>query len=141
VDETTARAAFEAALADYSQDFGRFFVMKLFGIEVSYESGACIVEMQAKDYMFNPQGSVQGGVIAMALDISMGHLIHHVTGRPGMTVEMKTQYLRPVRAGRLRCEGRFLKQGRTVSAMEARMRDADGELLAAATATWAMPRG
>ena len=37
MDETTARAAFEAALADYSQDFGRFFVMKLFGIEVSEE--------------------------------------------------------------------------------------------------------
>jgi uncharacterized protein (TIGR00369 family) len=139
VDERAAREAFDAALADYGQEFGRFFVMKLFGIAVSYEGDACIVEMVAKDYMFNPQGSVQGGIVAMVLDIAMGHLIHHVTGRPGLTIEMKTQYLRRVRAGRIRCEGRFLKRGRRVSAMEATMRDETGDLLAAATASWAMP--
>jgi uncharacterized protein (TIGR00369 family) len=53
---------------------------------------------------------------------------------------MKTQYIRPAVSGRVRCEARFLKRGRTVSFLESRMTDADGKVVAAATATWQMPR-
>jgi uncharacterized protein (TIGR00369 family) len=57
-----------------------------------------------------------------------------------VTLEMKTQYIRPAVSGRVRCEARFLKRGRTVSFLESRMADADGKVVAAATATWQMPR-
>jgi hypothetical protein len=61
--------------------------------------------------MHNPQGSLHGGVIAIALDVSMGHLLHRFL-RTGVTLEMKTQYLRPVR-GPCWCQARFTKAGRT----------------------------
>jgi uncharacterized protein (TIGR00369 family) len=141
VDEKAARTAFETALASHKPGFGTFFLARLLGLEISYTEDSCVVEFPVRDFLFNPQGSLHGGVIAIALDISMGHLIHHATGgRAGITLEMKVQYLRPATEGRVRCEGRFLRRGRTISQMESRMTGPDGKLLAAATATWQMPR-
>ena len=136
MDEDAARDAFEEALRTQRPDLGTFFLAKLFGLEISYADESCIVEFAVRDFMFNPQGSLHGGVIAMALDISMGHLIKHSVGRPGITLEMKTQYLRPATLGRVRCEGRFLKRGRTINYLEARMMGEDQKLLAVATSTW-----
>jgi hypothetical protein len=41
---------------------------------------------------------------------------------------MKTQYLRAAGIGRIRCEGRFLKKGRSIQSLEARMWNQDGKL-------------
>ena len=136
MDEDAARHAFEEALRTHSPDFGTFFLAKLFGLEISYADESCIVELTVRDFMFNPQGSLHGGLIAMALDISMGHLIKRTIGRPGITLEMKTQYLRPARSGIIRCEGRFLRRGRSINYLESRMTDDEGKLLAFATSTW-----
>lgn len=140
MDEQAARAAFDKAIATHKPAFETFFLAKFFGLEISYTDDACIVEIPVGDFMFNPQGSLHGGVIAFALDIAMGHLIKHQTGGAGLTLEMKTQYLRPAPTGRARCEGRFLKKGRRISYMEARMTDEAGKLVAVATATWHMPQ-
>jgi acyl-CoA thioesterase len=136
VDEDAARVAFEEALRTQRPDFGTFFLAKLFGLHISYTDDSCIVELPVRDFMFNPQGSLHGGVIAFALDVSMGHLIKRTVGRPGITLEMKTQYLRPAVSGRVRCEGRFLRRGRSINYLESRMTGEDGKLLAVATSTW-----
>ncbi len=141
MDEKAAREAFEHALATQEPAFGTFFLAKFLGFEITYPDDTCRVAFSVRDYMFNPQGSLHGGIAASALDVSMGHLIHHVTGKPGLTLEMKVQYMRPARPGPVVCTGRFLKQGRSISPMEARMTDLDGKLLAMATATWHMPAG
>jgi acyl-CoA thioesterase len=142
IDETAARAAFEHALAHYEQDFGTFFLARLFGLEISFpDPETCLVTLDVKDFMFNPQGTLHGGVIAFMLDISMGHLLKRSIGA-GMTLEMKTQYLRPARAGRIRAEGRFLKKGKSINYLETRLFDAGGNLLAAANSTWQLlPQG
>jgi acyl-coenzyme A thioesterase PaaI-like protein len=41
---------------------------------------------------------LHGGVLATALDISMGHLLNHAVGA-GSTLEMKVQYFSPARFG------------------------------------------
>ncbi len=135
LDENAARDAFEAALRTHRPGFGTFFLARFLGLEIDYADETCVVEFEIRDFMFNPQGSLHGGVIATVLDISMGHLLKRVGGA-GMTLEMKTQYLRPVASGRVRCEARFLKRGRSVNYLEARMSDADGKLVAVATSTW-----
>ena len=140
MDERIAKSAFHNAIETHVPAFETFFLAKFFGAEVSYGAETCIVELPVHDFLFNPQGSLHGGVIAFALDVSMGHLIRHATGRAAVTLEMKTQYIRPAVSGRVRCEARFLKRGRTVSFLESRMTDADGKVIAAATATWQMPR-
>lgn len=142
MDESAAREIFEHAISTQEPAFGTFFLAKFLGFEISFdeEDEACFVDFAVRDYMFNPQGSLHGGIIAVALDVSMGHLIHHVTGKGGITLEMKVQYMRPAMPGPVRCTGRFLKKGRSISQMEGRMTGADGKLLAMATSTWQMPK-
>jgi uncharacterized protein (TIGR00369 family) len=139
MDTAAARAIFETALATQEPAFGRFFMARFLGFDITYTDETCTVAFDVRDYMFNPQGTLHGGLAAVALDVSMGHLIHHVTGEPGLTLEMKVQYMRPARPGPVACVGRFLKRGRSLSAMESRMTDGDGKLLSMATATWKMP--
>jgi uncharacterized protein (TIGR00369 family) len=146
VDEEAARARFEAALRDHSQDFETFFLARFLDLSFEYlpldvpdaRKEACRVTFPVNDMLRNPQGVLQGGVIAAALDISMGHLLKKVAGA-GATVELNIQYLRPVRDGPVACLGTFTKRGRSLSFMESRLTGRDGELAAVATATWKMP--
>jgi uncharacterized protein (TIGR00369 family) len=135
MDEALARAAFETALATYEQDFGKFFLSRLFGLEIAYAPGECCITFDLKDFMFNPQGGLHGGVSAFVLDISMGHLLHRTSGA-GTTLEMKVQYLAAAKSGRLTCTARFIRHGRSVSFLRSELVDAEGEMIAYATSTW-----
>lgn len=135
MDKEAARTVFERAVATCRPAFGEFFLAKLLGLVVEYGEDRCVVTWEAKDFMFNPQGTLHGGIIATVMDISMGHLLNHVQG-PGTTLEMKTQYLKPARAGHLRCTGEFIKQGKGVSFLRSSLVDAEGDCIAFATATW-----
>lgn len=141
IDHAAARAALERGLSDDTRAFGNFFLSRWLGLEISYpESDLCVVEFDAHDFMFNPQGSLHGGIIATVLDIAMGHLLTRYVAR-GTTLEMKTQYLRPGRAGRLRAEGRFLKKGRSINYLEATLMDAEGKAIAVSNSTWQLIEG
>ena len=135
LDEHVARRAFENALATYRQDFGTFFLARLLGLEISYPGETCAITFAPAEFLFNPQGTLHGGVIATVMDISMGHLLNRAAG-PGATLEMKTQYLKAARAGTLTCTGRFLRRGTSISYLASELIDGDGELVAFATATW-----
>jgi acyl-coenzyme A thioesterase 13 len=135
MDEAAAREAFDHALRSYEQDFGKFFLARLFGMQFEYPGDTCTVSFDLKDFMFNPQGGLHGGVIAFALDIAMGHLLRERNGA-GTTLEMKVQYLSVARAGRLTATGRFLKRGRRISYLRADLADEQGGLIASATSTW-----
>lgn len=134
VDQDKALAAYQRAASGTREVFGDFFLSRFLGLEISYPGDACLVEFDVTDYMFNPQGSVHGGVMATALDIAMGHLINHEMG-PGTTLEMKVQYVAPVRAGRVSCRGEAMRRGGTWF-LRAEARDSDGALVAFATSTW-----
>jgi uncharacterized protein (TIGR00369 family) len=135
IDEAAARAAFEQALATYDQDFGKFFLARLYGMEFEYPEDACRISFDVQEFMFNPRGGLHGGVIAFVLDISMGHLLQRKVGA-GTTVEMKVQYLKAVSSGRVTATGRFLRQGRTLCYLRSELVDEKGEMIAYATGTW-----
>lgn len=138
-DLAKARAAFERAAAGTRETFGDFFLSRLLGLEITYPGEACEVAFEVADFMFNPQGSLHGGILATALDIAMGHLINRHAGGPGTTLEMKVQYLAPVRAGRVVCRGEALRRGGTWF-LRAEARDAERTLIAFATSTWKLLR-
>jgi uncharacterized protein (TIGR00369 family) len=135
IDEAVAREAFEQAIATHNQDFGEFFLIRLYGMDVEYTDEECRISFEVKDFMHNPQGGLHGGVIAFVLDISMGHLLYRRSG-PGATLEMKVQYLTVARSGRLTCTARFLRHGKSISALRAELVDANGEMVAYGTSTW-----
>ena len=140
LDDDAARSALEAALRDHTGEFGSFFLFRFYGLEISYPEQTSVVRLPVRSHLFNPQGSLHGGVIAFALDVSMGHLLKHTYGVPGVTMEMKTQYFAPVRGPIATCEARFLHMGKGTCFIESRMTDSDGTLAAAATSTWRVLR-
>jgi uncharacterized protein (TIGR00369 family) len=127
------------AQASEAQEFGSFFLSRLLGFAVSYTDDRCIVRFEAVPPLFNPQGTLHGGILATAMDISMGHLLHRVDGA-GATLEMKVQYLAAVTSGMVRCQGSFLRRGRGISYLQSHAFDDDDRLVAHATATWTLRR-
>ena len=135
IDVARATAAFESAVAEHSQEFGKFFLARLYGFEITFPDKECEVAFEALDFMFNPQGTLHGGVIATALDVSMGHLLRRTAGS-GTTLEFKVQFLSAIRGGPVRCRGRIMRLGKSLAFLSAEAFDADGQATAFATSTW-----
>ena len=146
IDHQKVRNLIDDVLKDCEQVFEKFFLAKFMGLNFDYlpenandsDKTGLKITFNVNEMLLNPQGSLHGGVMAAVMDISMGHLLNKTAGM-GATIEMKIQYLRPVRQGRVTCEGRFIKKGRVLSFMESRLSDDAGKLAAIATATWKMP--
>jgi len=135
MNESAARQAFEQALETHTPDFETFFLARLLDLRFAYPDQQCVITFEIQDFMLNPQGSLHGGIIATVMDISMGHLLNHTQGR-GVTLEMKTQYVKAVNTGTLRCCAEFIKHGQGISYLRSTLIDADGDVAAFATSTW-----
>lgn len=125
-----------AAAYESTPEFGNFFLARFLDLDISYDDQAqtCAVVLPYAPYLCNPQGSVHGGVIATAMDISMGHLCHRFLST-AVTIEMQTRFFRPL-TGAGRCEGRLLRPGRQVVHLESRLQDEQGRPVALATSSW-----
>ena len=129
-----ASMALDAESSD-KQEFGSFYLSRYLGFEILYKNDVCVVKFIVKSPMQNPQGTLHGGIIATAMDVSMGHLLHYTTGA-GATLEMNIKYLLPIKEGIVVCEGSFLKQGKTIGFLQSNMYREDKKLAAYASATW-----
>ncbi|KCZ93677.1 thioesterase family protein [Hyphomonas hirschiana VP5] len=95
------------------------------------------MEFDVSPSFANPTGAVQGGFIAAMLDEAMSTAViiaSNVT-MTAPTLEMKTSYLRRLMPGKASVEARILKLGKSAAFMEADCFDAEGKLVARATAT------
>jgi len=107
------------------------FVMKLI------EPGRVIFEMEADERHHNPMGTLHGGIYCDLADAAMGYA-YAVTlgeGETFTTVELKINFFRPVRGGRLTAEARVVRAGTTLGYGECDVKDAEGRLLARAATT------
>jgi acyl-CoA thioesterase len=125
-----------AAAASSEQEFGSFFLSRFLGLEITYgeEDRSCTVVLPYAPHLCNPQGSVHGGIITTALDISMGHLCHRFLST-AVTIEMQVRFLRPLTGGGT-CVGRIIRSGRRIVHLESRMTDDQGALVAFGVASW-----
>ncbi len=80
----------------------------------------------------NPSGSVHGGFIVAMLDECMGSAIVGLTEARFMpaTVSMSTDFIRPVRVGRLLGEGHITSISGNSAFLEANLKDEGGTVLA-----------
>ncbi len=137
MNKKQARENFDYAIEHEKPEFEQFFLAQLFGLSFSYGEETCRIELESKDFMFNPQGTLHGGVISFILDVSMGHLCKKFLGM-STTLEMKVQFLRPVKTGNIYCESRFLKKGNKIIALESNLYNEEDKLAAVGTSTWYM---
>jgi len=95
------------------------------------------VAFLAKPEFLNAFGSVQGGFLAAMLDDTMaaGLFATLSPGEVSPMLELKVNFLRPVKAGRLVCEGHIVHRGGGTAFLEGSLRDAEGKLCTTATAT------
>ena len=113
-------------------------VAELLGIRlVSIDEGECVFEMEARPEHANPMGTVQGGVICALADAAMGLAYASLLddGEAFTTLELKTNYLRPVIDGKLVAMGRVVHAGRTIGLATCDVVDGDGRKIAHATST------
>jgi len=85
----------------------------------------------------NPTGAVQGGFIGAMMDEAMSTcvIIDSNVTMTAPTLEMKVSYISRLMPGPAHVDARILKRGRSAAFMEADCFDADGKLVARATAT------
>ena len=88
----------------------------------------------------NPIGTIHGGAIAAMLDNVIGPLVvaHLPPDQFAPTLELKTSFLRSAQAGKFIAEGQLLKLGRQFVFSEARLMNANEQLIATASATSAI---
>jgi uncharacterized protein (TIGR00369 family) len=86
----------------------------------------------------NLQGVAHGGIIATMGDIAMGLAIRTMVGpdRSHLAIEIGVHYLRPMRSGALRSNGRAVRVGTRIAYAEADVADAEGRLVARATGSY-----
>jgi uncharacterized protein (TIGR00369 family) len=111
---------------------------KLLSMDIAEVSwGEALLEIELGPQHLQPYGTVHGGVISSLIDSAGFWAVYSMLpqGTEAATVEMKLNYLAPARKGRLLCQGRCIKLGRTLGLAEARVSDDAGELIAHGTVT------
>jgi uncharacterized protein (TIGR00369 family) len=103
----------------------------------SIEPGRAVFEMEADERHHNPMGTLHGGVYCDLADAAMGYAYAATLaeGETFTTVELKINFFRPVRKGKLTAEAKVLRAGANLGYVECDVRDGEGKLLARAAST------
>ncbi len=99
------------------------------------EPGRAVFEMEADERHHNPMGALHGGVYCDLADAAMGYAYAATLGdgETFTTVELKLNFLRAVRQGRLTAEAKVVKAGSALGYVECDVTDEAGELVARAS--------
>ena len=119
-------------------------VGELIGFSIAEAGGGrAVALMRSGPQHFNPMGTLHGGVLSDLADAAMGYAFASTleAGESFTTVELKINYLRPVREARLRAEGRVVQRGRTLGYVECQVTDDSGKLVAKSSSTCLVLRG
>jgi uncharacterized protein (TIGR00369 family) len=106
-------------------------------LEIDSETGFAKIAYELGEAHFNRFGALHGGAIACVMDdvlaVAAGLVLKW--GEIAPTLEMKVSYLSQGAAGHHLAEARVLKRGRQINFLEATLANAEGKLIATATAT------
>ena len=97
---------------------------ELIDLKVEQRSaGSSLLSLQAGPDHLNPHQVVHGAILYAMADTGMGAALYP-TLAPGeicATIEIKINYFKPVREGRLVCETEIVNRGKTVANLQARV--------------------
>ena len=119
-------------------------VARLIGFTLTeVEPGRAVIAFDADGRHANPMGTLHGGVLCDIADAAMG-MAYAATldeNETFTTLELKINFLKPVRTGRLVATGRVVKGGHTVGLVECDVLDDKERLVARASSTCMTLRG
>jgi uncharacterized protein (TIGR00369 family) len=114
-------------------------IASLLGMDlVEVDEGRALFALEPAEWMYNPLGSVHGGVAATLLDSCMGCAVQTLleAGVSYTTSDLQVRYVRGMSAdsGRVLAEGRVVHSGRRTATAEGRLCvERDGSLVAHAS--------
>lgn len=117
---------------------------EMFGMRIeAVKKGWARLGVDYQPRMANANGVAHGAVAFALADSAVGTALvgHLAPGERISTIEMKINYLRPFRTGRLAAEARIVHKGSQTAVGEADVIDERGELVAKALATYAVVTG
>ena len=112
---------------------------RLLGIEVSrFHADGVTLRCRIRKELLNSHGAAHGGVTASLADVAVGVAIHCHSGgpRPISTVELKVNYLLPVKEGVLYARSRLLRVGSTLCVGRVDLTDSRSKAVATAIVTY-----
>ena len=119
-------------------------VARLVGIRLTAISpGQAVMELEADERHANPMGTLHGGILCDVADAAMGmaYASNLLDGETFTTLELKINFLKPVRKAKLRAVGKVIRQGQTIGLVECDVLDEQEALVAHATSTCMTLRG
>jgi len=114
-------------------------IARLLGMElVEVEHGRAVFALTPAEWMYNPIGSVHGGIAATILDSALGCSVHTTldAGVGYASTDLQVRFVRGMSAttGRVICDSRVVHAGRRMATAEATLvSEADGKLIAHGT--------
>jgi uncharacterized protein (TIGR00369 family) len=112
---------------------------------VEVNPGRALFAVEPAEWMYNPLGSVHGGIAATLLDSCMGCAVHTTleAGVGFTTTDLQVRYIRAMSdtTGRVLAEGRVVHAGRRTATAEGRLfAESDEKLIAHGTTGCALLR-
>jgi uncharacterized protein (TIGR00369 family) len=97
------------------------------------EPGRSVIRIDVEGIHLNGAGTLHGGVYASLIDNAMGLSVLALVGVRTATIQMNVHFLGAVDGGRITCESEVLHRTRRTATAEAKVYDAEGNLVALGT--------
>lgn len=106
-------------------------------------TGYSIVELEVRNEHLNPFGAIHGGAYASIIDTAAYWATYcELDERVGLiSIDLKIDYLAPIRDGIITAKGRSIKIGKTICLAEATATDKDGKWLVHGTSKMMVTKG
>ncbi|MBX8635082.1 MAG: PaaI family thioesterase [Thermoplasmata archaeon] len=101
------------------------------------EKGHAKLMLPGSDRVLRHGGIVNGGAICTLMDAAGGTATATVnTGKNQVTIELKVNFLEPVKKGNMYCAAEVIRAGKNIVVVKMDLTDADGVLCASGIGTW-----
>ena len=100
------------------------------------EPGRAVCRIDVEDVHLNGNGTLHGGVYASLIDNAMGLSVAALVGLRTATISLDVHFLGAVRDGSIRCAAEVVHRTRRIATVEAKVRDAGGDIVAMGTGTF-----
>ena len=100
------------------------------------EPGKAVCRIDVEDIHLNGNGTLHGGVYASLMDNAMGLSVAALVGLRTATIALDVHFLGAVRDGSIRCAAEVVHRTRRIATVEAKVHDAEDNLVAMGTGTF-----